>query len=493
MVTKGIEPAEIFSFFEDICGIPHGSRNEAALAAYIVDFAKARDLWHRTDEMHNVVIKKAGSAGYESAPPLMMQAHIDMVCEKNNDTIHNFTKDPIKLVLDGDFLKADGTTLGADNGIGASFMLALLDSSDIAHPPLECVFTTQEEIGLFGAAALDVSDIYARTLINLDSSREGIITVGCAGGLRVVASFEPVWISMPDGYTTYELSLGGLLGGHSGGDIILERGNANILMARAIHQLMCEFTLVHRLTDGYGLMVVGMNGGSMDNAIPRECSATIAIPSGDKHHLFAKIEQLQADYKKEYRLNEASVSLRATKSDKTAAKALANESLMKLFGLVMLAPSGVLARSLEMENLVETSNNVAVVTTQDDCVTVRLSSRSSVKTRKEFISQRHRLLAEILGVKLEFSGEYPSWEYAPSSRVRDMAKQAYIEQYGKEPTITGVHGGLEPGILGSKIPGLDSIAIGPSAYSLHSPDERVSISSVQRTWTFVKNILAKLV
>ncbi|MCL2617124.1 MAG: aminoacyl-histidine dipeptidase [Defluviitaleaceae bacterium] len=481
-VTKGIEPTDVLGFFEDFCGIPHGSRNEAALSAYICEFAKARGLWYRTDDMYNVVIKKPGTAGYESSAPVMMQAHIDMVCEKNNDTVHDFMKDPIKLVTEGDFLRADGTTLGADNGIGSSIMLAVLDSTDIPHPPLECVFTTQEEIGLFGAAALDVSDLAAKTLINLDSSEEGLITVGCAGGIRAKASMNPVWISVPQGYTCYDLSLKGLLGGHSGGDIIQERGNANIMMARALQQMIREIDL----------RLVSMNGGSMDNAIPRECSATIVVAAGDEKYFIDRLEQIQATYKKEYRTNESGVNLTATKSAFVPAQALSTECVMKLFGLILLAPSGVLARSLEMDNLVETSNNVAVVRTEENCLTVRFASRSSVDTRKEFVMQRMRLLGEILGVSFEFSGEYPGWEYAPHSRIREVAKQAYVEQYGTEPNISGRHGGLEPGILGSKIPGLDSIAMGPTTYGLHSPDERLSLSSLQRTNTLVRSILAKL-
>ncbi|MCL2852071.1 MAG: aminoacyl-histidine dipeptidase [Defluviitaleaceae bacterium] len=482
MVTKGIEPADVLAFFEKICSIPHGSRNEAELSAYIADFAKQRGLWHRTDEKLNVVIKKPGTADYESSAPVMLQAHIDMVCEKNNDTVHDFEKDPIRLVLEGEFLRADGTTLGADNGIGASMMLALLDSGDIAHPPLECVFTTEEEIGLIGAAALDVSDLSSKTLINLDTTTEGLITAGCAGGIRSLASLDVVWENIPAGYTCYDLSLKGLLGGHSGGDIIHERGNANILMARAIQLLMNDI----------GLCLVKINGGSMDNAIPRECSATIVVSQSDEQSLLAKVEQIQANYKKEYRVNESGVSLTAVKAASPAAKALSPECVTKILGLVLLAPSGVIARSLEMENLVETSNNVAVVTTRDNSVDVKLATRSSVRTRKESVEQRIKLLGRILGAKIEFSGEYPEWEYSPNSKLRDVAVRVYTEMYSKEPLVEGRHGGLEPGILGGKIPGLDSISIGPDTYGLHSPDEKVNLPSLNRTWTYVKTILANL-
>ncbi|MCL2618825.1 MAG: aminoacyl-histidine dipeptidase [Defluviitaleaceae bacterium] len=480
MVTKGIAPAEVLEFFEDICKIPHGSSNEAAISAFVCDFAKQRGLWHRSDEKLNVVVKKPGTAGYEQSAPVMMQAHIDMVCEKNSDTTHDFLKDPIRLVIDGEFLRADGTTLGADNGIGAAMMLAVLNSADIPHPPLECVFTTEEEIGLFGAAALDVSDIEARKLINLDTSNEGVITAGCAGGARASATFDIEWEAMPSGYTCYELCVKGLLGGHSGGDIIHERGNANILAARAIQMLAGE-------TD---LRLAGINGGAMDNAIPRECTAVVA--SADEAALLAAADKIQAAYKKEYRANESGVSLTVTKAATPAPKVFAPASVTKLLALVLLAPTGVLARSLEMEGLVETSNNVGVVITRESAVEVRFSERSSVSSRKDFISRRLRLLCDLVGAQIVFSGGYPEWEYLPDSALRDTAVRVYARMYGKEPVVKGVHGGLEPGILGSKIPGLDSISIGPDTYGLHSPDEKLNLPSLSRTWAYVKNILAEL-
>ena len=482
MITKGIEPTDVLSFFEKICTIPHGSRNEAELSAYIANFAKQRGLWYRTDSNNNVVIKKPGTAGYESSAAVMLQAHIDMVCEKNNDTVHDFLKDPIKLVLDGDFLRADGTTLGADNGIGASMMLAILDSNELSHPPLECVFTTEEEIGLLGAAALDVSDLSAKMLLNLDSSTEGVITAGCAGGIRATAGLDIVWADMPAGYNCYELSVKGLLGGHSGGDIIRERGNANILMARAIQLLM----------DDVDLRLAEINGGSMDNAIPRECSAIVAVAAGDEQKLVDKVGMIQAVYKNEYRAFEADVSFTAVKSASSAAKVFSGEFATKVLGMLLLAPSGVLARSLEMDDLVETSNNVAVVITKDDSLIIKYSARSSVRTRKEFVEQRIKLLGVVFGAKIEFSGEYPEWEYAPVSKLRDVAVNVFVKRYGKEPQVEGKHGGLEPGILGSKIPGLDSISIGPDTFGLHSPDEKVSLPSLERTWKYIKDILAEL-
>jgi len=481
MVTKGIEPTYVLYFFEKICSIPHGSRNEAELCAYICDFAKERGLWCRSDELFNVVVKKPGTVGYESGAPLMLQAHIDMVCEKNNDTVHDFTKDPLKLKVDGDILSAEGTTLGGDNGIGAAMMLAALDSKDLAHPPLECVFTSQEEIGLIGANALDVSDLSAKTLINLDAGTEGEFIVSCAGGCRTEIRFAPEWETTPAGYVCCELSVKGLLGGHSGGDIILERANANILMARAIDQLAQDF----------GVRLVSINGGAMDNAIPRECSSKIACTSGDEQRVLAAIEQLQATYQKEYRHNEKTLSFTAKKCE-AQSRVLADVTVNKIIPLLLLTPSGVLARSLEMEDLVETSNNVAVIKTKDDAIVIRLSSRSSVDSRKDFVIQRIKLLCRLLGVEPTFSGVYPGWEFAPNSRIRDVIKQAYLEQYGKEPLIKGSHGGLEPGILGSKIPGLDSVAMGPNLYGLHAPGEHASLSSLDRTWTLLKNVLGKL-
>jgi len=360
-------------------------------------------------------------------------------------------------------------------------MLAALDSKDLAHPPLECVFTSQEEIGLIGANALDVSDLDAKTLINLDSGTESTLIVSCAGGCRTQIKFAPEWESTPQNYVCYELSVKGLLGGHSGGDIHRERGNANILMARALDQLMTNF----------GVHLISMNGGAMDNAIPRECSAKIAVASADEQSMLANIKQLQATYRKEYRHNEKDLSFTAEKLEMQG-KVLADVSANKIISLLLLAPSGVIAKSLEMEDLTETSSNVAVIKMQEDAITIRFSSRSSVDSRKDFTIQRIKLLCRLLGVEPEFSGIYPGWEYAPESRVRNVVIQAHLEQYGTEPLVKGSHGGLEPGILGSKIPGLDSVALGPNLYGLHAPGEHASLSSLDRTWKLLKNVLGKL-
>ena len=483
MILKNVEPGEVLGYFEAISAIPRSPRNEGAITEYILDFAKERGLWAHRDDILNVIVKKPGTAGYENSPPLILQGHTDMVCEKNSGVEHDFTKDPIKLVVDGDTLRADGTTLGADNGIACAMMLAVLDSKDIPHPPLECVFTSQEEIGLIGASKLDFGLLSAKAMINLDSGMERQFTVGCAGGIKATAKLPAQREPMPSGYVCRVLSARGLLGGHSGGDIHLQRGNANKLLARAFMGISARF----------GTRLVDMHGGAQDNAIPRECFATIALNPGDEANIRAYIAELEAEYRAELRVSDPGVCLALEECTEDCKEVLTANCVDKLLAIVLISPSGVIAMSLDIPGLVETSSNTAVVRTlEEGLLQVQFMVRSSVESRKYFVVERIRLLCKLVGAELDVSAGYPGWQYAPVSRLRDVAVEVYREIHGKDPLVEAKHSGLEGGIFVGGIPGLDCISMGPDLFALHSPDEHLNIPSLERTWILFKKLLSRL-
>lgn len=483
MVLNNIEPREVLTHFEALSNIPRSPRNEHAVTEHILAFAKECGLSFYRDEILNVIIKKPGSPGYENAPALILQGHTDMVCEKNSDVTHDFLKDPIKLVVDGDFLRAQGTTLGADNGVACAIMMALLGSKDIPHPPLECVFTSQEEIGLIGASKLDFSQLNAKAMINLDSGKEGQLTVGCAGGIKAVASLPAELISVPAESSCYVLSIKGLAGGHSGNDIHLGRGNANILMARVLM----------RLDDKFELHLVEINGGAQDNAIPRECTATIALNPKNEAALKTHLAEIEAEYKAELRVADPDIRLfYEPLVSNQPTQVISPTCTRKLLGLVALSPAGVLAMSLDIEGLVETSSNPAVIRTSGDTLKMSFMTRSSVESKRDFVVEQIRLLCGLIGADITVSAGYPGWQYAPVSRLRDVAVAAYKELYNQAPEVAAKHSGLEGGIFVGNIPGLDCISLGPDLFDLHSPDERMSLPSLQRTWAFLKKLLAQL-
>lgn len=479
MIT-GYKPEKLFHFFEEISAIPRGSKNEKAISDYLVKFAQERGLWYHQDQLYNVIIKKKGSKGAEELPAVMLQGHIDMVCEKNADVEHDFFKDGLKLIVNDGKLMADGTTLGADNGVAVALMLMVMDDEDIVHPPLECVFTTQEEIGLNGAAALDKSLISARTMINMDSEEEGIATVSCAGGLRIACS-KNIEKEHLEG-VLLKISISNLMGGHSGSDIDKERQNANILMARILYRLIKE-------TNGN---IVSINGGNKDNAIPRECKATVIYQDWQEAKKAEKIAvDLSREIHEEIIAGEPDfsydISLGEGKAD-----ALSKKDGMDFVSIIYLAPNGVQKRNMEMNGFVETSSNMGVVSTMEDSVMVMFSPRSSIASSMEYMKERIKLLADIFGYRYSFSGEYPGWNYVEESKIREIFQESYEILFHQKMKMEAIHAGLECGLFSAALPGLDAIAVGPTICECHTPNEYLPLDSFERFYKLLKEVLLRL-
>ena len=473
----GYEPAQLFHFFEEVSAIPRGSGNEKGISDFLVAFAKERGLDVYQDEVYNVIIRKPASAGAENAPTVMLQGHIDMVCDKLGSVEHDFTTDGIDLVVKDGVLTANGTTLGADNGIAVALMLTVLDDDSIIHPALECVFTTDEETGLVGAETLDKSQISARTMINLDSEEEGVATVSCAGGV-VVTYTCPIVREHKTG-STLTLDISGLLGGHSGSDIHLERGNGNLIMARIIDRLMVAGEPA----------IVSFNGGTKDNAIPRSCQATLVAMGIQLERINAVAEELQAEVREKY--DEPDAVIQAFDVDALGGNGLSTQATAKVIGLLCAAPNGVQARSQDIDGLVQTSLNMGI-TKLGERFNVTFSVRSSVNSEKEELLEKLKDLAEFFEGNYSQSGEYPAWEFRKDSVLRDTMVRLYREMFGKEPQVLAIHAGLECGLLGEKLPGLDCVSIGPQMHDIHTSREKLDIASTERTWKFLLEVLKNL-
>ena len=478
---SGYKPAQLFHFFEEISAIPRGSGNEMQISNYLVSFAKERNLWFHQDSSYNVIIKKEGSKNAESLPSVMLQGHIDMVCEKHKSIDHDFTQDGLELFIRDGVLFANGTTLGADNGVAVALMLMVLDDKDIVHPPLECVFTTAEEVGLLGAKALDKSLLTARTMINLDSEEEGIATVSCAGGVRIVLTKEVKRQSVSG--TLLHISIKGLLGGHSGSDIHKERHNANLLMARMCCRLMEE-------TNG---QLVSFIGGNKDNAIPRECEAALVYTNADEAHKAEETaRQLICQFQEEILSEEPDFSCTLTAEKNCLVSALDKKDSRSFLLAMYLAPNGVQKRNLKMNGFVVASSNLGVVKTQDDKLTIVFSPRSSVPSLLEELKAHFGILAETFGFNTEFIGEYPGWNYNENSAVRKVFQESYKELFKKPLKIEAIHAGLECGLFCDAIPDLDAIAVGPTILDCHTPQEHLPLDSFERFYQFLKDVLRRL-
>ncbi len=471
---------KVFHYFEAVCDIPHGSLYEKALSDYIVSFAQERELYCRQDERMNVVIKKGGTAGYESAPALIIQGHIDMVCEKNADTEHDFLTEPLKLYIDGDDIKARGTTLGADNGIAVAYMLALLDAEHIEHPPLECVFTVEEEIGMGGATDLDVSDLEGKRFLNMDTEEEGYLMVSCCGGRRMRMYLPIERTAIPAGEKAYSLRIRGLKGGHSGADIHLQRASANVLMGRALLEIREQ--LPYHLAE--------INGGNMDNAICREAEAILTINPAKEAELVRLVQGLRETFLAEYKDRESDILMTVEKMD--AAEILTDTVRDHIISLLQLLPYGVQTMDTNMEGLVESSSNIGIVRTEADHIFIDNAVRGSVESRKEAICRKIEVLGAMCGAKVVGVNDYPGWQYNPDSELLQIFKAAWAEHFGVEPKVVAIHAGLECGLFAKKIPGLDLISLGPDMHDVHTPDERLSISSTIRVWDYLKAVLKKL-
>lgn len=477
-----LKPKMVWKYFEEISQIPRGSGNEKEISNYLVDFAKSFNLPVIQDETLNVIIKKNGTLGYENAPVVILQGHMDMVCEKNKDTKHDFLKDSLDLAVEEDYVFARETTLGGDNGIAVAYGLALLASESIPHPPLEVVFTTNEETGMEGAANLDVSHLKGKILINLDSEEEGEFLTSCAGGGRAHLILKPQWIKQEKIGPVYSIQIRKLKGGHSGQEIDKGRGNANKIMGRILLDLQEEISFD----------LISFNGGAKDNAIPREADAIIQIESKEKDILLQKIKQWNDILKNEYRVTDSEIEVKIELVRERNNEFLSEDTKKKVIAILTLIPNGIQSMSMDIKGMVESSTNLGVIITDKEEIRFISAVRSSIKSRKTAIMNTIKALSDIVGGHFFTKGEYPAWQYATHSRIRSLFEKKYKELYGKKAKIKTIHAGLECGFFDEKIEGMDIISIGPDMKDIHTPNEKLSISSTQRTWELLLSVLCEI-
>ena len=481
-ILKGLERERVFHYFEEICAIPHGSGNEKAISDYCVAFAKSHDLWVRQDEANNVVIRKPASAGYENAPVVMLQGHMDMVCEKNSDVNFDFEKEGLKLKVEGDFVSAEGTTLGGDDGIAVAFAMAILEDNSLGHPELEVVITTDEEVGMKGAHVLDVSDLKASYLLNLDNESEGQILTSCAGGMKSRASLPARFVDWEG--LGGELRISGLKGGHSGAEIHCGRANANRLLGRILLELNKELNV--------GIREV--SGGMKDNAIPREAQAKIVLRPEDVERAKEIRDKFAADIQDEFGVSDPQIKIELKmECDKQEEfKIFHPADMERILFMFIQSPNGIQTMSMELPGLVESSLNLGVVRTEEEAVCFSWAVRSSKKSLKYYISDQLEYLTEFLGGTYWYDGEYPHWSYRSNSPIRELVSFVYKEVTGKDASIEAIHAGLECGLISEKMPELDIVALGPDIFDIHTPDEHLSISSVERTYRLVRTVLSRI-
>lgn len=477
-----IAPNNLWKHFAEFLKIPHCSGNEKALGDYIIAFAESKDLEWKRDDIGNVVISKPGSPGHENSVGVILQGHLDMVCEKNSDVSHDFSKDPINAKLEGEWIQAEGTTLGADNGVGACAALAIMEDDTLAHPPIECLFTVDEETGLTGATKIQPGFLKGKKLLNLDSEDEGEFTIGCAGGADTLISL-PLQKEGCDSGETYKVKLSGFRGGHSGIDINQGRANAIKLLARILWQVSSA-EIPFRL--------VSIEGGNLRNAIPREAWASVILESSGTDRFSSACDSAFEKIKQEYAAVETDAAFSIEKSDESSTTALTHDSQDKLINLLFTLPHGVITMHPEMEGLVETSTNLAVIHTQEDNAEIICSTRSSVASALQ--AARDNLVATsfLVHASVVLEEGYPGWTPNLQSPLLQTMKDIYKKTFDKEAHVAAVHAGLECGIIGEKFPGMDMISFGPTIEHPHSPDERVHVGSVEKFWTFLTKVLSEL-
>lgn len=476
---KSSKCSEVFRYFEEISAIPRGSGNEKQISGYLVEFARKHGLEAYQDKALNVIIKKPAAQGYENAPTIILQGHMDMVCEKNKGTVHDFEKDPIRLKVVEDMIYAEGTTLGADNGIALAYVLALLASKDIPHPGLEALFTSDEESTMSGAPVVDAGKLSGKLLINLDSEEEGKFLVSCAGGLKAKLIIPVKWEKAPQGMASFRLIIGGLKGGHSGMEIDKGRGNANKLLGR----------LLNRIKKECRIHMAGIDGGLKANAIPREAEVLLLTEAGNKLTLEKVIGEFEGVIKNELRAVDPEVYVRLEADAGGAERVFAKETADAIVAALVLLPNGIQSMSMEIPGLVESSTNLGVVNTAGDEIWMINEIRSSVKSLKRNTFIQVKTLADQIGGSVEIVSEYPEWEYNPESKLRSLFIKVYKDKYRNEPEIIAIHAGLECGIFMNKIEGLDCISMGPNMYDVHTPNEHLNISSTERVWEFLLEVL----
>ena len=479
---KNLEPTLIWHYFDEICRVPRPSKHEEKVIDFLLNFAVQHNLEAKKDEVGNVVLKKPGTKGYENSMIVILQSHMDMVCEKNEGVIHDFLKDPIVPIIDNGWVRAHNTTLGADCGIGMAASLAILASKELAHPPIEALFTVDEETGLTGAQALKPGFLEGKTLINLDSEDEGELFIGCAGGIDTRATFTYTPEPAPAQGAAFKISVSGLLGGHSGDDIEKGRGNSIKILNRFLYQLIksCEY----RISD--------FHGGNLRNAIPREASVVIVVAQDKKEHLTIELNHFRVDMEDELLIKEPrfKISLESTEMPE---EVLDQESQGKLIQALYALPHGVHSMSFRMPGMVESSTNLASVKLlPGSVVEIVTSQRSDLDSGKQDVYQMVETVFQLMGAHVTRGEGYCGWAPNPSSHILEVSRELYEELFGVKPIVRSIHAGLECGLFSEKFPGLDMISFGPTLRGVHSPDEKIEIASVEKFWRFLTELLSKL-
>ncbi len=488
-VLENLEPKNVFHYFEEICNIPHPSYKEKQISDYLVQFAKEHHLTYYQDSLYNVIIIKEASAGYENVPAIILQGHMDMVCEKEAGCKKDMDTEGLDLVVEGDYISAQGTTLGGDDGIAVAYALAILDDDSLKHPRLEFVCTVSEEVGMEGAAGIDVSMLQGRKLLNMDSEDEGHMLVSCAGGCSAQVNL-PVERQTISG-TKLTVDITGLTGGHSGTEIDKGRANSNMLMARVLREAMevVPFSLI-RLT-----------GGSKDNAIPRDAKAEILVTDSQAASvaenldqalelLAAAVTKTGTDIRKEYASADGGINITVTSEGSTTNSALSLDSTRACLAMMLSLPNGIIRMSMDIEGLVETSLNLGICNLDQEALHLRYAVRSSVGTAKQALLGQMEFVAKQQGGQVVLNGMYPAWEYKRESKLRQDMMDVFQKMFGHEPIMEAIHAGVECGILSGKIEGLDCISMGPDMLDIHTPSERLSISSTRRMYEYVVQVLA---
>ena len=479
MNITDLKPTKVWKFFHEITQVPRPSKKEEKILAYLVKFAEDRNLKYRTDEVGNLVIEKPATPGYEHLETVILQSHMDMVCEKNADKVHDFENDPIRTIIDGEWLHADGTTLGADNGIGCAAELAILDSDDIEHGPIECLFTMDEETGMTGAMNLKPGFFNGKILLNLDSEDEGELFIGCAGGMGTMAEFAYEKREATDDYLYFEVKVSGLKGGHSGGEIHIGLGNANKILTRYLYAL--EHELDWKLCS--------FQGGNLHNAIPREAHAVIGLKADQKERARVILNELAAAVEDELKRVDPGVKLEMKSVGKPAYR-IDCDTKRRLVRALYACPHGVYGMIHDIEGLVETSSNLASVKMkEDDKIYVETSQRSSTSSLISDIANTVASVFELAGAKISFRDPYPGWKPNPDSPILKAASESYERIFGRKPAIKAIHAGLECGLFLDKYPYLDMVSFGPTLRDVHSPVEKIEIKTVQLWWDHLVDML----
>jgi len=476
-----LEPAIVWSYFAEILEVPRPSKKEEKIIEYLLNFGNKHNLETLQDEVGNVLIRKTATKGMENRKSVVLQSHIDMVCEKNSDKVHDFENDPIEALIEDGWVTANGTTLGADDGIGMAAQLAILASEEIVHGPIECLFTVDEETGLTGAFGLQPGFLKSNILLNLDSEDDGQIFIGCAGGQDTLAWLPYDKVEVNEDFKTFKIMVSGLKGGHSGDEINQNRGNANKILNRFLWENIEDLEI--QLHD--------FDGGNLRNAIPREAFAIIMLPAEHEESLKLKLIDFEKDVRGEFHVSEPDLKI-SIEDAETPEFVVDNESTRELLNAIYACPHGVIAMSQDIDDFVETSTNLASVKFQEDEVLITTSQRSSIESAKRDISNMVASVFKLAGGRIEHSDGYPGWKPNPNSQIKDQTAEAYERLFGEKPEVLAIHAGLECGLIGDKYPEMDMTSYGPTIKRAHSPDEKIEISTVAKFWDLTIDILKNI-